>query len=426
MPGVKRFSMKAHLSILVAAGLFAPPAGAAGAWITLGDAAYVELKKVIPNLLAKDSRIIRTSDAASKAPASEKVHMLEVDEDQLLTLSGVVHGELKRCGGFMYHASEADALKALDEPALPAPQAPGRPAYVIANQALVTPALAQMQDSNIAQTIAELAGFANRYYTTAGGSAAADWLAQKWDSISAGRSDITVTQFAHPGYRQTSVILSIEGSDKASEVVVIGGHIDSINGPRTGESTKAPGADDDASGIAGITEALRSMVANGYKPRRTIKLIGYAAEEVGLRGSQAIARNFKTNGINVLGVMQLDMINYKGSPSDIYIYTDYTDTLQNEFIARLVATYLPTLTIAYDKCGYGCSDHVSWRAQGYAASMPFESAFRQDNPHIHTANDTYANSGNQALHALKFARIAAAYAIELGSEGASPPAPADK
>jgi leucyl aminopeptidase len=35
---------------------------------------------------------------------------------------------------------------------------------------------------------------------------------------------------------------------------------------------------------------------------------------------------------------------------------------------------------------------------------------------IHTKGDTYANTGNQAMHALKFARMAAAYAIELGSE----------
>jgi leucyl aminopeptidase len=50
--------------------------------------------------------------------------------------------------------------------------------------------------------------------------------------------------------------------------------------------------------------------------------------------------------------------------------------------------------------------------------MPFESEMKKDNPRIHTAHDTLANSGNQALHALKFARLAAAYAVELGSESA--------
>ncbi len=49
--------------------------------------------------------------------------------------------------------------------------------------------------------------------------------------------------------------------------------------------------------------------------------------------------------------------------------------------------------------------------------MPFESEIKKDNPKIHTASDTLANSGNQALHALKFARLAASFAMELGSDG---------
>jgi len=397
---------------VLAACLFAAPAHAAQgeaekAWITLGDAAYAQLQKSAPQLLAKDSRVMKTDDAG----ATEKVHLLEVGEDDMLELSATVHDELKHCGGFMVHASEAEARKALQDPV---PWTPGRPAYVIASQALVSPILSKMQESNIAQTIADLALFTNRYYTSTSGSEASNWLLQRWASMGSGRSDVVVTQLAHTGYQQQSVILTINGTDKASEVVVLGAHLDSINGARTGETGRAPGADDDASGIAGITEAFRVMIANGYRPRRTIKMIAYAAEEVGLRGSQAIAKDFKAREVNVVGVLQLDMTNYKGSASDIYMYTDYTDSLQNEFVVRLIKTYLPALTIGYDKCGYGCSDHAAWRAQGYATSMPFESTFRQDNPHIHTANDTYANSGNQALHALKFARIAAAYALELG------------
>lgn len=185
----------------------------------------------------------------------------------------------------------------------------------------------------------------------------------------------------------------------------------------TKDATKAPGADDDASGIAGLTEVLRVIAASGYTPRRTIKLIAYAAEEVGLRGSQEIASEYKKTGVNVVGVIQLDMTNFKGSENDLYLFTDYTDEPQNRFLANLVKTYLPTLTVGYDKCGYACSDHAAWHAQGYAASMPFESEIRKDNPHIHTARDTLANSGGHALHALKFAWLAAAYAVELGSEG---------
>lgn len=417
--------MAARINAFIVAGLLAGASASALAqtgtiWITVGDAAYAQLKKSAPQAVTRESRATLVTSATGAFAAQEKVHLVEVNEKQMLALSSAVHKELHRCGGFMAHVSEAAGISALapkSTAATLAALAVPRPSYVIDQQSVVNPLLPQMQASNIAQTIIDLSAHTNRYYTTSSGVAASNWLKQKWTTMAAGRSDISVTQFTHAAYPQKSVIVTINGTDNASEVVVLGGHLDSISGSGATETTRAPGADDDASGIASMTEALRVMVASGYKPRRTIKMMAYAAEEVGLRGSQEIAQYHKANNINVVGVMQLDMTNYKGSPSDIYIYTDYTDSLQNDFLVKLINTYQPALTIGYDKCGYGCSDHASWTAAGYWASMPFETSFSQDNPYIHTANDTYANMGNQADHALKFARLGLSFAVELGSDG---------
>lgn len=414
----ERRTVPAVLAVLLA-GLFASASATAASnksWITVGDAAFAHLQKAAPQVIAKESRQLRTNEAGAKMAVTEKVHLVEVDEEQMLKLGAAIHTELKRCGGFMFHASEAEGRRALSKQAMVTPLAT-RPVYTLDNQAIVPPVLSQMQASNITTTIMDMSNFANRYYTTTGGADASNWLRTKWAGMAAGRSDIAVTQFTHSGYNQKSVILTITGTDNPSEVVVLGGHLDSINLSGNGETSRSPGADDDASGIASMTEALRAMMASGYKPRRTIKFIGYAAEEVGLRGSKDIAANFKANNVNVVGVMQLDMTNYKGSPGDIYIYTDYTDSLQNDFLTKLVAAYQPGITVGYSRCGYACSDHASWQAQGFASSFPFETIDGDDNPYIHTANDTYANSGSQADHALKYAKLAAAYAIELGSDG---------
>lgn len=387
-------------------------------WITVGDAAYQKLQKLAPKAIAKHSAAISTSRDQGIVAASEKVHLVQVNEEQMLKLSHAVHHELKRCGGFMYHPSEAAGRAALAPTSTSlATLAPSRPSYTITQQSVVNAVLPTMQASNIAATITDLSNFTNRYYQTQGGVNASNWLLQKWQSMVAGRSDISVAQFTHPNWAQKSVILTIQGTDNASEVVVIGGHLDSINSAGTTETTRAPGADDDASGIATMTEVLRALVANNYKPRRTIKLMAYAAEEVGLRGSQEIATNFANNNINVVGVMQLDMTNYKGAANDIYLFTDYTDTQQTNFVSKLITTYLPTLKVGSDRCGYACSDHASWYNKGYFTTMPFESSMSASNPKIHTANDTLANSDSQANHALKFGRMAAAFAIELGSQG---------
>jgi len=404
--------MKRFTPVVLAAGLFAASAANAAptTWITLGDAAYAKLQAAAPQAVAKQSK---------QGLGKEKVHLVQVDEETMLKLSAAIHKELKRCGGFIVHASEEEGRQALAKAGTVQPLALAvtRPSYAIDNQATVNGILPTMQASNIAQTIIDMSNFANRYYRNTNGANASNWLAQKWTSMAAGRSDISVTQFTHSGYNQKSVIMTINGTDNPSEVIVMGGHLDSINQSGNAETSRSPGADDDASGIASLTEAVRAMIASGYKPRRTIKIMGYAAEEAGLLGSKDIAANFKANNINVVGVMQLDMTNYRGSAKDVWIYTDYTDSQQNNFLASLMSTYLPTVTVGYSSCGYACSDHASWQNQGFPASIPFETLMGEDNPYIHTANDTYANSGNQADHALKFAKLAAAYAVELGSDG---------
>ncbi|MBY0572603.1 MAG: M20/M25/M40 family metallo-hydrolase [Undibacterium sp.] len=394
-------------------------------WITLGDAAYTELQHLTPNTLLKDSRIIETGSLGFAS--QEKIHLVQMNQTDIHALSGAIHIKLKRCGGYMEHASEAQGRAALDVAAngfTAAPSVMGlAPSYTIDNQTTVTPLLAQMQAPNIGQTIVDLSNIVNRYYTTAGGVSGSNWIKNKWQQLANGRSYVTVEQFTHAGWPQKSVIMTVQGSDNAGEVIVLGAHIDSINHAGTSETTRAPGADDDASGIASLTETVRVLMESNYRPRRTIKFMAYAAEEVGLKGSAEIAKKYKTDGIKVVGVMQLDMTNYKGSTQDIYIYTDYADSAQNTFLANLITTYQPGVTIGYNACGYACSDHASWYGQGFTTSYPDETVDGEDNPNMHTAGDTYAFMGSQANKSLKFARLATSYAVELGSDGPALPPP---
>ena len=131
-----------------------------------------------------------------------------------------------------------------------------------------------------------------------------------------------------------------------------------------------------------------------------------------LRGSQAIVRDFKARKVNVVGALQLDMTNYQGSDRDIWIIDDFTSKAQNKFLVDLIERYTDA-TWGSDKCGYACSDHASWHRAGVPASMPFESRSRDMNKRIHTKNDTLEQSKDNADHAVKFARLGAAYAIEL-------------
>lgn len=341
------------------------------------------------------------------------ISVLKIDESALPWLSMFMHKDFKRCGGFMRHDSETEArdqANSVNEQSFAKHNLFVN--YKIDQENIVRPMIAQLKTDNLLATITKLSAFKNRFYKGESGKQSAAWIKDLWSTLVQGRSDAKVEYFQHSSWDQPSVILTIKG--KSDETIVLGGHQDSINGWMTGSTAKAPGADDNASGIATITEVIRVLVQNSYQPEKTIKFMAYAAEEVGLLGSKEIAIDYRAKNVNVVGVMQLDMTNFKGSTDlDIVMMKDYTNDEQNKFVGTIIDRYVPGVKWGYDQCGYACSDHASWTAKGYPASMPFESKMHEYNENIHTAKDTLEVSENHADHAIKFAKMALAYIVEL-------------
>ncbi len=349
---------------------------------------------------------------------NSEISVLKVNSNSIETLSAMMHDEFNRCGGFIVHESEAEAQMVLANEKMRsfAKSAPFAN-YSITEGEKVSKMVGEVKEINVRNTILDLSAFKNRYYKAQTGVDSQAYLKKSWENLTASRSDISVDYFQHSSYPQPSIIMTVEGQSKSDEIVIIGGHADSIAGWWGRANASAPGADDNASGIASITEVIRVMVETGYKPQRTIKFMAYAAEEVGLLGSSDIAKRFAKESKNVVGVVQFDMTNHKGTDElDIVFMTDYTNDAQTKFMGSLIDTYLTDVSWGYSKCGYGCSDHASWHNVGYPASMPFESTMGDINDHIHTSRDTIDvdGSGGTANHAEKFARLGVAFMVEMG------------
>ncbi len=348
--------------------------------------------------------------------SQDGVTLLKIKADKLAETSHMMHENFKRCGGFMRHDSLAEARQQLinlrdAEGVMEANFFP----YSIDMEHVVSPMINTVSESNIRNTILKLSSFHNRFYKAQTGVDSQNYLASLWGQLTQARSDAKVSLFKHSNWPQPSVMLTIEGSTLPNEIVVIGGHADSIAGYFGGANARAPGADDNASGIATITETIRALVQNNYQPQRTIIFMGYAAEEVGLLGSKEIAASYKRSNVNVVGALQLDMTNFHGSKRsniDIAMMTDYTNAEQNKFLGQIIDKYAQ-VPWGYSKCGYGCSDHASWHSNGYRASMPFESNMNDMNGNIHTANDLLSVSGGNANHALKFSKMAIGFMVEM-------------
>jgi len=376
-------------------------------WITLSDSTLQQLHRISNVTDSKSQLPVRSQNIGH-----ETIYIIQIDDSTLTALSEVRHREHLHGPGFVVHNSFGEAVLTLQslktmslQPAVEYPPIKGDPK--------IKEWLTQASASNVAETIIRLStDFKNRHYKSDYGAAASKWILEKWRAFASSRKDVTVEQFTHT-WKQPSVILTIPGSDPKAGTVVVGGHMDSTTGSSDPETMVAPGADDNASGTASLTEALRVLLANDFKPRQTVKFMAYAAEEAGLLGSKDIVEKIKSANTKITGAMQLDMTNYKGGISDIYLVTDYTNAEQNQYLIDLAKEYLPELEIGKMICGYACSDHASWHQNGYRASFPHET--NTGNKNAHTVGDIIQNADPTGGHALKFAKLALIFAAELGN-----------
>lgn len=332
--------------------------------------------------------------------------VLLVPEKLVNNISALTHEKTGHCGGFMDITNEGPRKRFIQSPT-DLPPLSGKKDWI-------SSMLADVRPTNIKDFVNLYSGrFTTRNAKSAEGKAAPQWLRDTWQKMAddAGRTDIKVELLPPPkGYQQNSVRITIPGSDRDASVVVMGGHLDSIN---QNFGSKAPGADDDASGISALTEAYRVMLANKVRPKHAIQIFGYAAEEQGLLGSRAIAEHYREKNIAVRGVLQLDMVAYPGDTRAVTFMTDNVDKSLTQWTQQLYGTYVG-LAYKESRCGYGCSDHASWHRYGYPAVMPFETTMEDMNRRIHTTKDLW-DELLDADYAANFTKLALAFAAELSS-----------
>lgn len=378
-------------------------------------------------LFAQSEKFYATTDAEDakelQAIFPEQVEILEIrnqhaavfmtdEAAHYLHKNVITHGP-----GYVYKISKEAAISSINRPKV----ANKVLNFTINQDALVNTAINQVNTENIRSHMQTLENYGTRRHTTTQAQTAVQDLRIKWQNLisASGRTDVSVRIVNHTGTAMPSVVLTFNGHTTPAEFVIVGGHLDSIS-----NGSQAPGADDDASGIASITEIIRILLNMNYKPQKTVEFMAYAAEEIGLVGSSEIASQYAADGKNVISAVQFDMTNYKGSPQDIYLTNDsYNSTDLNLFLIELMTHYNASgahqFTYAYTTCNYGCSDHYSWAENGFPAAFPFESAFGSHNPYIHTTQDKLSNMGNNATHSAKFTKLGLEYIIETAKSSSS-------
>jgi Peptidase family M28 len=199
-------------------------------------------------------------------------------------------------------------------------------------------------------------------------------------------------------------IAEIKGTEHPEQIILIGAHYDTVTG--------SPGADDNGTGIAAITELTKRFAQR--KPARTLRFVAFTNEEqpfagTETMGSRVYAKQTHDRNENILAMFSLEMLGYYSDreKSQNYpvpvngLYPDrgnFIGFISNLKSRELLKTSLlvfrqtakvPSEGIALPEAirAIGRSDHASFWTYNYPALMITDTAnFRT--PHYHTPNDT--------------------------------------
>ena len=206
---------------------------------------------------------------------------------------------------------------------------------------------------------------------------------------------VTTQQFFSGGYKGVNIIgvLPGHGLDK-NQLVLIGAHYD---------SAQNPGADDDASGVAGMLEAAEVLGDHPFD--RTLVFVAFDQEEArsngSLQGSKAYADEARAAGVSIVGALMLDMIAYNPSGGNIVtvglprlLFNGPSAVLAHQ-VADTYSDYT-SLHVQY-RITLNGTDAYSFSRDGYASVSALEALnlFGPSNPYYHTPNDYYLSSTDQ-------------------------------
>jgi leucyl aminopeptidase len=260
--------------------------------------------------------------------------------------------------------------------------------------------------------------FHTRYFKSRHGLESAEWLwARLVEVAESSRMKITLERIEHRGWPQFSIIARMEcpGAPEVTDKtprVVISAHQDSISSflPML---MPAPGADDDGSGTATVFEVFRILAAHTLELSRPLEFMFFSAEEGGLLGSQAIAKDYQARRVPA-AVLHIDMDGFSGKSLGnepvMALLADNTNPMLTRFMKILAKRYT-RLPVVETKCGYACSDHYSWTAGGYASAALFESRFKDMNKAVHSRGDTVDTLDFE--HMQEYVKVTLAYALHM-------------
>ena len=253
--------------------------------------------------------------------------------------------------------------------------------------------LDQVNMDSLEATVQHLQDYGHRLWNSDNAFAASDWIAGRMQALGleVEQQPFYANTWFGSGEAAPNVIGIQRGTLYPDTYVVCGSHFDSFSYQAMSGGT-APGADDNATGVASVLESARIMTQ--YEFEYSIIYCAYGCEEMDLYGSEAYASRCQQEGMDIIGYFNNDMNGYLyGDQIHIdCIYPNYVEPIGTYYM-NVGEVYYPELPIRHVNFNQGDSDHTSFNNHGYMGIYPFED-YENYSPYIHTPNDLIGTSVN--------------------------------
>jgi Peptidase family M28 len=258
--------------------------------------------------------------------------------------------------------------------------------------------LALVSKDNIGKYIDNLTSFHNRHTKSPNIEKVAYWLEEQLKQFGYNHSTF-YHEYTEAGYELKNVICNKQGS--SSKILLLCAHYDTIL-MRDFEDidSRAPGADDNASGVSMLLEISRIISKLNFE--YTIQFAFFSGEEQGLWGSKHYAEYIKDKKEDLYAVVNLDMCGETGFLTDNNTtYIDIDDgttgsaTTNNEPSETLgqkmeqMALDYTNMSVEYDPIAN--SDYMPFEARGYVCVGAYDGSAVDKNTHYHSETDVPTN-----------------------------------
>ena len=264
----------------------------------------------------------------------------------------------------------------------------------------------QVNMDSLEATVQHLQDYGGRFFKSDQAFAASDWVASRMAALGleVEQQPFYVSSWVGSGDAAPNVIGIQRGTLYPDVYVVCGSHFDSFTWDVMYGGNDAPGADDNATGVASVLESARIMTQ--YEFEYSIIYCAYGAEEEGLYGSEAYASRCQQEGMEILGYFNNDMNGYLNPGDPIHIDLIYPNSVApiGDYYMNVASVYFPELPVRHVNFNEGDSDHTSFNNHGYMGIYPFED-YQNYSPYIHTTSDIIGTSVNSFEMGQQYCRM---------------------